>query len=432
MRKLLLTLQALLSLVIIHAQTTFHTTDINRFYQAFDSVQTTTNRARQIEFVQKIYINQGGRGMQYALENSVEGGKRATAAHWVDMMHNNKEKLVQIRPYFANLKQQKAILESKFAYFKAQYPEFKDGNVYFLMGLGMFAGRPVGNDLFIGCELVAKDQPDWAVSVVLHEFVHVLQKKSDNALLAHCLNEGAADFIAEVINQKSMVESYPDGYIAFGYRHEKAVWKAFKKFMPSNEKWKFFDWLYGMKGRNIDGVQMRDLGYFMGYVICKSYYNQATDKKQAIKDIIEMDVSSDEKAREFVLKSGYFQGKDLKFVKTFKFEKVYDLKKGQKVKEYGYKQTKSGIMFEFELPEQMPAEQVKSVTIAGTFNGWNPNDTNYKMASVNGRLYRFTAPRSVLSGTNHEFKFVINGEKWQDAPEYARNTHNGNLTITMR
>jgi uncharacterized protein YjaZ len=31
-----------------------------------------------------------------------------------------------------------------------------------------------------------------------------------------------------------------------------------------------------------------DLGYFIGYKIVKSYYKQATDKEQAIKDIIEM------------------------------------------------------------------------------------------------------------------------------------------------
>ena len=32
-----------------------------------------------------------------------------------------------------------------------------------------------------------------------------------------------------------------------------------------------------------------DLGYYLGYKIVESYYNNATDKKQAIIDIIELD-----------------------------------------------------------------------------------------------------------------------------------------------
>ena len=40
----------------IRAQTVFHTKDIENFYQAFDSVQTTTNKEKQIDIVQKIYL----------------------------------------------------------------------------------------------------------------------------------------------------------------------------------------------------------------------------------------------------------------------------------------------------------------------------------------------------------------------------------------
>jgi len=43
-----------------------------------------------------------------------------------------------------------------------------------------------------------------------------------------------------------------------------------------------------------------DLGYYVGYEICKAYYDKATDKKQAIKDIFTI---RDYKA--FLEKSGY-------------------------------------------------------------------------------------------------------------------------------
>ena len=45
------------------------------------------------------------------------------------------------------------------------------------------------------------------------------------------------------------------------------------------------DWLYNgsaAKGRPAD------LGYYIGYKICEAYYRVAKDKKQAVKDILEI------------------------------------------------------------------------------------------------------------------------------------------------
>jgi hypothetical protein len=416
------------------AQTIFHTKDIENFYQAFDSVNTTTDKEKQIAFVQKIYLDRGSLGIQYAKNHSVDGEKVATAQHWTEFMLNAKENFIRLRPYFETLPSQMKMLEPKFKYFKEQYPDFKDGNVYFIIGLGMFGGRPEqkGPNLFIGCEVLANDKPDWAVSIVLHEYVHTLQKLYNDALLAHSLNEGACDFIAELINQKSLTETYPNGYIDFGYKNEKAVWKEFKKFIASNEKGTFFDWLYGVKGRNINGVQVKDLGYFMGYRICKSYYANATDKKQAIKDIIEIDVSSDEKARDFLIKSGYVPKKDMDIIKNFKFIKVTEKKKGIKLIQYGYKIVKDNIIFNYDLPKNFNSKDIDYITIAGNFNGWNPKNLDYKMIKITNNSYQFIMPKAILKEKHNEFKFVVNGENWQSVPENAKNTQNGNLTLEIK
>jgi hypothetical protein len=246
------------------------------------------------------------------------------------------------------------------------------------------------------------------------------------------LNEGACDFIAEVINQKSLKESYPNGYIDFGYKNEKKVWKEFKKFIASNEKGRFFDWLYGVKGRNLNGIQMKDLGYFMGYKICKSYYDNAANKKQAIKDIIEMDVSSDETARAFLIQSAYVPRNDMRLIKNFKFDKVTETKKGIKFIQYGYKFDKNNIVFSFELPKNMDKKEIEYVTIAGSFNGWNPKNLNYKMTSIANNAYQFIIPKADLKEKYNEFKFVINGENWQTVPDNAKNTQNGNITLVIK
>lgn len=44
----------------------------------------------------------------------------------------------------------------------------------------------------------------------------------------------------------------------------------------------------------------------MGYEICKAYYNQAKDKKQAIKDIIELNYSNEQAVEAFLLASKFY------------------------------------------------------------------------------------------------------------------------------
>lgn len=62
-------------------------------------------------------------------------------------------------------------------------------------------------------------------------------------------------------------------------------------------------WLYngGSKGKTAD------LGYYIGYEICKSYYNNALDKKRAVKDIIELNYDDNIAVDKFLAKSNYLE-----------------------------------------------------------------------------------------------------------------------------
>jgi uncharacterized protein YjaZ len=51
------------------------------------------------------------------------------------------------------------------------------------------------------------------------------------------------------------------------------------------------------------GQKPADLGYWVGYRIVKSYYQHATDKRRALREILEM---TDPKA--FVANSGWYPG----------------------------------------------------------------------------------------------------------------------------
>lgn len=50
------------------------------------------------------------------------------------------------------------------------------------------------------------------------------------------------------------------------------------------------NWLWS---ENQNELKENDLGYYIGYEICERYYNNATDKKKAIKELIELDYGNE-------------------------------------------------------------------------------------------------------------------------------------------
>lgn len=102
---------------------------------------------------------------------------------------------------------------------------------------------------------------------------------------------------------------------------------------------------------------------------------------------------------------------------------------------YGYKQTANDITFEFDLPINFEPKTVKSVTIAGGFNNWNPKSEDYKLAFVSNKKYVLIIPKNKFEKSKvYEFKFVINEAYWQDVPEFAKNIDkngSGNLTLEI-
>jgi hypothetical protein len=123
--------------------------------------------------------------------------------------------------------------------------------------------------------------------------------------------------------------------------------------------------------------------------------------------------------------------KDLDFIQNFKFEKIREGKKNIKLIQYGYKIEGETVVFRFELPKSINPSEVKFVTVAGSFNGWNPEDKTYAMTLLKKNIYEYRLPKSNLKNEKYEFKFVINGENWQTIPDNAKNTEHGNLLLDL-
>jgi len=173
-------------------------------------------------------------------------------------------------------------------------------------------GKPVGTTsaatgVLIGLEaLCATDASDPNVEdrfvhVIAHEYAHVQQSAAlaDDkypTVLAAALGEGGAEFIAEVISG-GVADAKA---VAWSKGREKEIETAF---LPDEDKTDLSRWVYNGKGTP---EWLGDLGYWVGYRIVKSYYQHATDKRQAIRDILEV---TDPKA--FLARSGWYAGIEL-------------------------------------------------------------------------------------------------------------------------
>ncbi len=301
------------------AQVNLHTEDLPRFYEAFDSVQTTSDTAKQRRFIQQLYVDKASAGLNEFM--LLRGG---TTQEWRKYIEANKSDLIKKRPQILSVLTQKPAILKKISLFKKYYPDFRDGDVYFCVGIGNSGGTIRDKTVYIGTEVAASAQPNWSVYLVLHEFAHTQQYEqrhfnelaSDSTLgkeygevhknlLGQCLKEGMADFVAELLLGQRLDQLRPDGYIAFGLKHEQRIWTAFRKEMNQGFDWER-GWLYNV--RKIDGEEGRDLGYFVGYQICKRYYEKARDKKKALAYMLGLDLT-DEQAKNFLLASGYNPGR---------------------------------------------------------------------------------------------------------------------------
>jgi hypothetical protein len=186
-------------------------------------------------------------------------------------------------------------IRASFYALKHLYSEAVFPDVYFLIGRMNSGGTITQDGLLIGVEMFSQHEgmpshelSDWHKQVVspheklplivAHELIHYQQTYINNpkGILSYVLAEGIADFISERISGKRL-----NPHLAvFGDPQEQALWEEFKTVMRTKD---FSNWLYN--GNSADG-RPADLGYWMGYKIAQSYYDHATDKSQAIKDML--------------------------------------------------------------------------------------------------------------------------------------------------
>lgn len=295
----------------VSAQDNFvETKDVNNYWLAFDSVQRTKDYSKQLDYINRLYIKKGTAGLAAFIN-----ARKYTDTLWVKNINAYPKFWASIRPFTLKVKESADELERQVKRFKHIYPDLKSAKIYFAIGGLNTGGTTLDDKVLIGSEIVTGNpgtdvsefKGNWLKNVFagqkasnivylnLHEYVHTQQHGDSKNVLDHAICEGECDFIAELVMGKPISTSY----LSYGRAHADSISNAFKKEMFTGA---YNHWFYN--GGSV--AEKADMGYYVGYEICKGYYNKAKNKKQALKDLMQIDLSNEADAEKILSGSGYF------------------------------------------------------------------------------------------------------------------------------
>jgi len=286
-------------------QASLVTEDIHRFWQAYDLAQKDT--ASRAAIYKKYYFDKASRGMEDYM-----GLKVGSIAAFVRHYDQRAQFYHAIRHNTLQADSLKPAIYTCFEQLKAMYPPAVFPDVYFVMGAFTSAGTVSDAGLLIGVNQICKTDNTplgelslWEKNnfsplqnlpaVISHELIHFQQsellKMDDTTTLFPVLIEGMADFLGEMISGKNINQRLH----TWAKGKEKRIWDAFLKDMNYN---RYYNWIANASQETPD--HPADQGYWIGYQVCRAYYMNAVDKKQAIYDMLHF-----ANAMEFLKKSGW-------------------------------------------------------------------------------------------------------------------------------
>ncbi|NER16602.1 hypothetical protein [Spongiivirga citrea] len=287
----------------------FITEDIANFWEVYDTIVAIKDSVERKKIIQKRYIDKSTEGLKLLMD-----ARRYSADEYIAAINNYPKFWESIRTNTTNLEQHFKKINGDIEKLKQLYPDLKPSPIYFSFGVFRSNGTIKNGNVLIGAEmaLLSKDidvselpkhiqefhrlqNPIEDLPLLCtHEYVHTQQKEMEYYLLNNCLYEGIAEFIATTATGK---QSYLNA-IQFAQLNYEEVRNRFEEDLY---KTYFTNWLWS--SGKIMGE--RDLGYGVGYAIAKRNYDQASDKKKAIKEMIELEFTDEDKIISFVDKSGY-------------------------------------------------------------------------------------------------------------------------------
>lgn len=270
----------------------FVTTDIGNFWRAYDLAAKETDKAKRIAIFQSEYLDKGSPGLKDFLRLRIRSAENIVAT--IDKM---PKYYASMRPQTLQVQRMEKRMRAAFEKFKSIYPDAVFPDVYFLIGVTSSGGTTGPSGLLIGTEMYGKtaktpldelspwlrvvlSNVDYVPAIVAHESCHYNQRYNtapdQRHLLGKALQEGSCDMIGELIAGRTINEHLK----VYGRTHDAEIWREFKANMYKQDVSK---WFYNaVTAKDYPA----DLGYYVGYLITRAYYDKAKDKRQAVYDIL--------------------------------------------------------------------------------------------------------------------------------------------------
>ena len=268
----------------------FITAEVDRFWKAYDKATAAPTEERAA-ILNREYIEPGTLGLKdFAASGRLRAGTLAK------QIESHRDFFNKFRSISLSLESQRPATVAAFHKLKALYSYSIFPDVYFVIGQLSSGGTASSNGLLMGAEMFSRspDVPldelsDWEKGAIMpaddipplvaHEAVHFQQKfLSQEGLLCACLVEGGADFIGKLSSGRLIARMQETH--RWANARERELWEEFRKEMDGKDT---SHWLYGKSGGKDRPV---DLGYWMGFKISEAYYNNASDKNQAVRDMM--------------------------------------------------------------------------------------------------------------------------------------------------
>jgi len=268
--------------------------DVTRFYKVYDAA----NGHPTADQLQHDYIDPGSDGLHHFAE-----ARRVSGTAIAKNLTEHPEMYSDAKRCMAVLPRVRERLQAALLKLGELYPDAKFPPVTIAVGRGkpVAIGSPIfgvqlGLESLCATTWLNPNVEDRFVFVLSHEYAHVQQARAlvddeHPTVLEMSIIEGAAEFTAELIT----------GEVAYAQLREATKGREKEietEFVPDEDKTDISKWLY-----NSTLQKPGDLGYWVGYRIVKSYYQHASNKQLALREILQM---TDPKA--FLAKSGWYPG----------------------------------------------------------------------------------------------------------------------------
>ncbi|NER11877.1 hypothetical protein GWK08_00340 [Leptobacterium flavescens] len=288
--------------------------DISNFWNAYDSIRLTKDSLKQLDLLNRLFIDKASEGQKAMIEV-----RNYTPEEYLEAIESYPEFWESIRPNTLKAETHNKEIEKGILKLKDIYPDLQAADIYYTMGVFRSPGTGFDNFVLIGSEFALGDlhtqtkeftgarshiknyykiDPEKNIQFLsVHEYVHTQQKDAVNNILSQCLREGVADFVASLAS--GQISPFPA--FVFGPAHNERVRAKFEDEMFNFRAGRNWFW-------NDDNNEFgaSDMGYYVGYAIAKGYYEKASDKALAIKEMIELDYTDEPQVEKIVDGSAYF------------------------------------------------------------------------------------------------------------------------------